>query len=203
MLLNGVHLLPDLSGALIWPKARLVAVADPIGDEPRQAPRQATEAIKRLSSVLRQRRPKTVVWLGGALPHLLAAGTLARRDADELARLAAGHDWVWVARDLPAGLPGRAMAEFALDALIFRPTAQPQAASGEVSALPSPLATIDGQTYSCFAIDGRRLVMPALGPSAGGTNVLAPPFQALFRRPFQALMLAGGRIVTRPRARLQ
>lgn len=203
MLLNGIHLLPDLSGALIWPKQQLVAIADPIGDDPRQAPRQAAEAIKRLAALISQRRPKIVVWLGGALPGQLAGGTLARRDADELARLAQAHDWVWVAEGLPDNLPGRSMPELEVTPLVFRPVGRPQASSGEVSATPSPVASVDGATWPCFVIDGRRLVLPAFGPRSGGVNVLAPSFQGLFRRPFQALMLAGGRILTRPRARLQ
>lgn len=203
MLLNGVHLLPDLSGALIWPKQQLVAIADPIGDDPRQAPRQAAETIKRLAALVSQRRPKIVVWLGGVLPGLLAGRHLARRDADELTRLAQAHDWVWVAESLPDTLPGRSLPELAVAPLVFRLVGHPQAPSGEVSAMPSPVASVDGATWPCFVIDGRRLVMPAFGPRPGGVNVLAPPFQGLFRRPFQALMLAGGRILTRPRARLQ
>lgn len=203
MLLNGAHLMPDLSGALIWPKQRLVAVADPIGADARQAPRQAAEAIKRLGAVLSQRRPGMVVWLGGGLPALLAGGQLARRDMGELTRLTQGLDWVWVAEALPDGLPGRSLAELDMAPLLFRPAAQPQAASGEVSASPSPVATVNGQTWPCFAIDGRRLLMPAFGGAPGGVNVLSAPFQGLFRRPFQALMLAGGRILSRPRAKLE
>ena len=205
MLLNGVHLLPDLSGALICPKARLVAVSDPIGDPAgRHAPQRAAEALKRLAALLRQRRPALVAWLGASLPALLAEGRLARREADEVARLTSAHDWHWVAEALPAGLPGTAAPELKAADLTFRHAGLPgSAALGEVSALPWPVAGLDGAVWPCFVIDGRRLVMPAFGGPADGMNVLSPPFLRLFRRPFQAVMLVGNRIVTRPRARLE
>lgn len=195
MLLNGIHLLPDLSGALICPRERLVAFSDPIGDPAtRQAPLAAPEVLKRLISVLRQRRPAKVVWLGGALPTLLEQGALAKREADSLKALVEAHEWHWLKDGDELKLPG----------LTFRPV--PQAGSGalgEVSAQPWPVARVDGASWPCFVIDGRRLVLPAFGARRDGVNVLSPAFQALFRRPFQALMLVNGRIVTRPRARLE
>lgn len=205
MLLNGVHLMPDLSGALVCPKARLVAVSDPIGDPAaRMAPQLAAEAIKRLAAVLRQRRPASVVWLGDALPNLLAAGGLAKRDGDELARLILGHDWHWVAEGLPEGLPGTAVPELKIAGLTFRHAGLPgSAALGEVSALPWPVAGMDGAVWPCFVFDGRRMIMPAFGGRRDGTNVLTPRFLQMFRRPFNALMLVGTRVVTRPRARLE
>jgi metallophosphoesterase superfamily enzyme len=204
MLLNGVHLLPDLSGALVYPKERLVAVSDPIGDATaRDAPQLAAEAMKRLGAVLRQRRPAQVVWLGDTLPTLLAEGRLAKREADELDRLTQAHAWTWVAAELPAGLPGAAAAELKAGSLTFRHAALPGASVlGEVSAQGWPVATSEGRTWPCFVFDGRRMVMPAFGPRPDGLNVMGPGFQTLFRRPFNALMLAGPRLLTRPRARL-
>lgn len=205
MLLNGVHLLPDLSGALICPRDRLVAVSDPIADPTaRPAPQQAAEALRRLAAVLRQRRPAAVVWLGGALPALLAGGGLAQREADDLNRMVAGQDWTWVAEGLPAGLPGTAATELKAAGLTFRHVgAASSSVLGEVSASPSPVAGMDGRVWPCFVFDGRRMVIPAFGGGAEGVNVLTPRFLQLFRRPFNALMLAGNRIVTRPRARLE
>lgn len=205
MLLNSVHLLPDLSGALVCPRERLVAVSDPIGaPAARQAPQLAAEALKRLAAVLRQRRPAAVVWLGAALPTLLAESRLGKREADELARMAGDHAWHWVAEDLPAGLPGTSAAEVKLGGLTWRHVGLPGSAPlGEVSAQPWPVAGMDGQLWPCFVLDGRRLVIPAFGGHNEGVNVLSPRFLSMFRRPFQALMLVGNRVVTRPRGRLE
>lgn len=205
MLLNGVHLLPDLSGALICPKERLVAVSDPIGDPAtRQAPQLAAEALKRLGAVLRQRRPASVVWLGASLPMLLASGRLSKREADTVAQLATAHAWHWVADGLPDNLPGSAATELKTAGLTFRHVgAAGSGALGEVSAAPWPVAGMEGQEWPCFVFDGRRLVMPAFGGRRDGINVLTPRFLSMFRRPFNALMLVGNRVVTRPRARLE
>lgn len=198
MLLNDVHLLPDLSGALAWPKLALTAVSVPVC-----GPREVPELIKRAASVIRGRRPRTVVWLGDALPRLMAAGKLGTRDAKVIGDLIAGCEWVWIADTPVEGVAGRWESELAVDRLTFRAAARPDAASGEVSGAPSPEATCQGVTLPCYVLDGRRLVLPAFGPRAGvGTNVLSPVFQPLFRRPFSVLMVGGGRIVTRARARL-
>ncbi|MEW5727018.1 MAG: hypothetical protein AB1918_04255 [Pseudomonadota bacterium] len=203
MLVNGIHLLPDLSGALAWPKERLVAVSDPIAEADTRLPGPiVAETVRRLASVLRQRRPRMLVWLGGTLPHLIAEGRVGRREMKEIEVQAAQLDWVWVADDLPAGLPGRSLAELAVGDLVFRHAGRPDAAPGEVSASPWPAARADGTLYPCFVVDGRRLVIPPFGGRADGADVLSTPFQPLFRRPFQVLMLMGGRIVTRPRHRL-
>lgn len=204
MLINGVHLLPDLSGAAFCPKERLVAFADPLAEgEDRAAIQAAAEAVKLATAVLRQRRPAKVVWMGAALPRLIASGRLAGREAITLAQLAENHDWTWVAEDLPEGLPGTATAELAMGALTFRHRAAPDAAPGEISASPSPVATCDGETLPCFVLDGRRLVIPALGADGSkGCNVQSAEFQALFRRGFTAMMIGGGRILTRPREKL-
>jgi|GEM_PF-1469679 len=198
MLLNLVHLLPDLSGAVICPKERLVAVSDPL--HPADSSRRIAETVRGLIALVRQRRPARLIWLGASLPHLLAAGKVENAELD---RLMASQPWSWVADSLPAGLPGDSGAEVKAGGLTFRHRGQPLAGPGEISASPWPLATCDGRTWPCFVVDGRRLVLPAFGPRGdGGTDVLAPPLQSLFRRPFQVLMLADGRIVTRPRARL-
>ncbi|MBR9970130.1 hypothetical protein [Magnetospirillum sulfuroxidans] len=192
MLLNGVHLLPDLSGALIWPQRQLLAVADPIdAADARAAPQAAAEAIRRLATLARQRRPRTIVWLGQALPALLAAEKVPPRECGELARLRREHEWIWVEDELT------------LAPLTFRLNAGTATKGGEIIAQPSPLARHDGATWPAFIIDGRRLALPAFGPRPYGIEVMNPAFLSLFRRPFQAVMLVRGRIVTRARARLE
>lgn len=204
MLINGVHLLPDLSGAAFCPKERLLAFADPLGDgEDRAAIAAAAEAFKLATSVLRQRRPAKVVWLGSALPRLIATGRLAGREAITLRQLAEAHDWTWVGEDLPEDLPGTASAELAMGALTFRHRAAEDTAPGEISASPSPIATCDGETLPCFILDGRRLVVPALGADGTkGCDVRSGEFHALFRRGFTVMMIGGGRILTRPQEKL-
>lgn len=204
MLLNGTHLLPDLTGALIWPRHRLVVVSDPVADQTsRAAPQQAAEALRRLAPVLRKRQPAGILWLGTGLANMVATGSLPRREVDELGRVLQAHAWTWIGDDLPPNLPGQTLPSLTQDGLTLRQTGQAGNVLGEISATPSPIATLDGRNWPCFVMDGRRLILPAFGVGDHGVNVLSPPFQSLFRRPFSVLALAGGRIITRPRARLE
>ncbi|MGE4281478.1 MAG: hypothetical protein AB7G62_17980 [Magnetospirillum sp.] len=191
MLLNGIHLLPDRSGALVWPARQLLAVADPIdAPQDRAAPALATEAVRRLSALARQRRPRSIVWLGRPLTVWEAA--LPLRERRELQRLIESHEFHWVTDQLE------------LAPLTFRLQPGPSVLKGgEVVARPNPLARCDGGLWPAFVIDGRRLALPAFGPRLTGTEVMTPAFLSAFRRPFQALMLVHGKVVTRPRARLE
>jgi len=191
MLLNGVHLLPDPSGAVVWPARQLLAMADPVTEaDGRQAPAQAAEAVRRLTALARQRRPRSIVWLGTPLTERLA--DLPPRERRDLQRLTGESEIHWVADQL------------VLAPLTFRLTPGPSPIKGgEVVARPHPLARYDGEVWPAFVIDGRRLALPAFGPRPLGTEVMNPAFLSAFRRPFQALMLVRGKVVTRPRARLE
>ena len=209
MLLNGTHLLPDGTGATIWPRRRLLAAADPLPAAPGRDGGPAAAVVKVLAALLRRRSPATVVWLGTGLAAALAAGRLDRRWAAELTRLAEASDWVWVGDDLPPGLPGRSVAEWTLGPLTFRAAASPAAGPGEVAASPAPSACLrhgddGGAPAPCYLVDGRRLLLPPFGPRPGRADALSPEVLALYRRPFQALLLLpGGRLLARPRAALR
>ena len=191
MLLNGIHLLPDASGAVIWPARQLLAMADPVAEtDGRAASAVAAEAVRRLSSLTRQRRPRSIVWLGKPLPQW--QDQLPARERRDLQQLMNNHEIHWVTDQL------------VLAPLSFRVDPGPSGLKGgEVVARPNPLARCDGEVWPAFVIDGRRLALPAFGPRPVGTEVMTPAFLSAFRRPFQALMLVRGKVVTRPRGRLE
>lgn len=195
MLLNGVHLLPDASGALVWPERRLLAAADPVlTEDGRDAPRQAAEAVRRLSRLVRTRQPRALIWLGRPLPAW--GPELPPRELRMLEQMKSQCPLLWVEDELREGpLCFRAAPPTAGEPAVGRP--------GEVLARPLPLAWLDGRGRPAFVIDGRRLALPAFGPRAVGSDAAGMVFQHVFRRPFQALILADGKIVTRPRARLE
>ncbi|MDA8231438.1 MAG: hypothetical protein M0006_08865 [Magnetospirillum sp.] len=205
MLVKGAHLLPDSTGALVWPRHGLIAASDPVATGGRD-PASVTAALHGLARMLKRRRPAVIVWIGGGLAGAVAAGRLAGREAAELSRMVAAHRWIWVGDDLPDGLPGQSAAEWPVGPLTFRAAARRDAAAGEISATPWPTATIRAAdrmlTCPCYVVDGRRLLLPAFGPRPGGVDVCSAPVQTLFRRPFQALLLSDGRILTRSRPQL-
>lgn len=200
MLLNATHLLPDASGALICQKHRLVAVSDPIG--PDSPPTAVGDALRALAALARTRRPQLIVWLGNALAGRLAAGQVSPREAQDMRHLCDQHRWCWVGDELPDGLPGESHSRLKIGGLTFCQTGQPSMTIGEIAAQPSPYAPLDGQAWPAYVIDGRKLLLPLFGPQAGRHTVLTPPVQSLFRRPFQALLLMNGQIVTRQRGQL-
>lgn len=179
MLVNGVHLLPDLSGALLWPKERLVALADPRADK---------AGLDRLARLLRQVQPRTVVRLGGAaFDH----------ESGLLRRLAGDCAWIDLEGD---------DAEWVRGDLTFRPRPRLDAPPGEIAGFLHPQAAVVASggrmVRPCFVSDGRRLILPAFAAPAGRLDVLDPSVRPLFKRGFQVIMLGDGRLHSYPRGRL-
>lgn len=197
MLVNGVHLLPDLSGALLWPKERLLAVAD--------ARLESRPVVERLTRLLRQVQPKSVVCLGARL------GRPAEADLRALRRAVASCHWLWLSETPDASpaaeLGGEAVAELTRGDLTFRHKPRPDAPPGEVAGAMLPRAAVvtgDGRLVRpCFVMDGRRLVMPGFAADAGGgLDVLDAAWRPLFRRAFTVILLGRERLHTYPRGRL-
>jgi DNA ligase-associated metallophosphoesterase len=132
IVLNGTALLADPSGALIWPDEHTLVVADlhlekGSGFAARGVmlpPYDTRATLDRLESVLRRVRPKRVVCLGDSFHDSAAGGRIAADDAERLRRLAAAHEWIWVAGNhdpvppVPCGTI--VAADLALGRLIFR-----------------------------------------------------------------------------------
>lgn len=179
MLVNGVHLLPDLSGALLWPKERLVALADPAGGK---------ACLDRFAQLLRQVQPRTVVRLGGKAIDAAAP---------PLRRLAADCTWI--------ELEGET-AEWVCGDLTFRAVPRVDAAPGEIAGAVHPQAAVvtaaGRMVRPCFMFDGRRLVLPAFAAPAGRSDALDPRLRPLFKRGFSVILLGQGRLHAYPRGRL-
>lgn len=215
--LNNVTLLPDPSGALVWPERSLVVVADlhlekgsAFAARGRLLPPYDTRAtLERLEAVLRRLRPAQVICLGDSVHDVHAAERMAPADRDRLAALTAAHDWLWVSGNHdptpPAGWGGRVEAEVTIGPLVFRHEAQGDAA-GEVSGHYHPVAAVRTAARRvrarCFVGDGRRLILPAFGAYAGGLNVLDPAMARLLARDFLVHLLGTDRVHVFPRAKL-
>ena len=83
-----------------------------------------------------------------------------------------------------------------IGALVFRH--EPTGEIGEVSGHLHPAAKIIGRGRSvrrrCFASDGARLVMPAMGAFTGGLNVLDEAFAPIFPEGAMAFALGQARV---------
>ncbi|AJE45918.1 ligase-associated DNA damage response endonuclease PdeM [Celeribacter indicus] len=183
------------SGALWWPARRLLCVSDlHLGKSERIARRGGTmlppydtaETLGRLGDVIGHYAPKTVICLGDSFDDLAAADALAEPARLSLAAMQAGRDWIWIEGNHDAGpveLGGSHRDEVGVGPLTFRHIAEAGAA-GEITGHYHPKARIalSGRAVAraCFALDARRLILPAFGAYTGGLWTSDPAISALF-----------------------
>lgn len=206
--LAGELLTPLPEGALWWPAQQALVVSDlhlekgsSFAARGQMLPPYDTGAtLARVEQLVRALRPQVVISLGDSFHDRSAELRLPPAYRDRIKALTAATDWVWVEGnhdpDPPAELGGRAARTLALGPLVFRH--EPLGEAGEVAGHLHPAARIAGRGRSlrrrCFASDGARLVMPAMGAFAGGLNVLDPAFAALFPEGLMAFALGEARV---------
>ncbi len=202
--LAGARLAARASGALWWEAERLLCVADlHFGKSERVArrggallpPYETAETLDRLAAEILRLAPAVVVCLGDSFDDLDCADALAPRDADRLAALAAGRDWVWIAGNHdpgPLALPGAHLAELRRGGLVFRHAAAAETEAGEVSGHFHPKFRLSARgraiVRACFLHDSRRLILPAFGAYTGGLRADHPALLALFEAPARAIL---------------
>jgi DNA ligase-associated metallophosphoesterase len=190
-----VALVGDRAGAIYWPAERLLAVADLhlekgssfAGRGVLLPPYDTAATLAILGRLVTRYAPRTVVALGDSFHDRGGARRLAPSDQDGLQALQRGRDWIWIAGNHdpdPAPLLGGAFAaELALGPLTFRH--EPSAgAQGEIAGHLHPVARVAQRRRCvrrrCFATDGTRVVLPALGAYTGGLNVRDRAFADVF-----------------------
>jgi uncharacterized protein len=212
------RLLADVSGALVWPEADTVIVADLHFEKASSYARRGTmlppydtaATLALLAEVLARHRAQRVVCLGDSFHDTDGPARLDAADAHRLGALVDAHEWLWVAGNhdpaLPASLGGRIVAgEIALGPLTFRHQASLHAAPGEISGHYHPKASVPTRagtvTGRCFITDGRRLVLPAFGALAGGLDAFERPIARLFPAGFDLYVIGRRRVVPFPARR--
>ncbi|MGE0154546.1 MAG: ligase-associated DNA damage response endonuclease PdeM [Reyranellaceae bacterium] len=203
---NRLELHLDLSGALWLPGERVLAVADLHLEKGSSyarrgqmlPPYDSALTLRRLQTAVTRFRPRMLIALGDSFHDRNAAERLSPADAAVVRRLAEAVDLVWVGGNHdplpPAHLGGRGVAEIAIGGLTFRHEAARDLPAGpEISGHYHPVAALSvrgvGFRQRCFALGGRRLVLPAFGAYAGGLNVLDAAFTALFPGGFEVAAL--------------
>jgi len=218
LLVNGVELLADLTGALIWPARRLAVVAD-LHFEKATAfaarglflpPYDTAATLDKLEDVIARHQVARVICLGDSFHDGEAAGRLDPAQAERLKTLIARLDWTWIAGNHDPAPPedwgGSIAVETTEGALTFRHEAKASSQGGEVSGHFHPKAAVAVRgkrvTAPCFVTDGRRLILPAFGAFTGGLSVLDPAISGLFRKGFQATLLGRNGLFAFPKRAL-
>lgn len=212
LILNGVELFAEPSGALWWPAAATLIVADLHFEKGSSfatrgvllPPYDTRATLARLAAAIGPRVCR-VVCLGDSFHDADGPERLAGADASTLAALVAAHEWIWVTGNHDPALPGQiggriVSGEWALGGLVLRHQAEADAI-GEVSGHFHPKSHVDvrGRRLSgaCFIHDERRIVLPAFGAYTGGLHVESEPIRALFPAAFRVDIVMRGQLMRR------
>ncbi len=205
----GKRLLLDPLGAVIWPDAGLLAVAD-LHFEKGSAcavngslvpPWDTAATLDRLGLLMRRWQPALVVALGDSFHDRYGPGRMAPGNAARLRAMMQAAEFIWVLGNhdpaLPPGLGGSATEVWSLGGLEFRHQAKP-GAGPELCGHHHPKASITTRagtvTRPCFVADAKRLMLPSLGAFTGGLDVSSPAIAGLFPRGGRAFLLGQGRL---------
>jgi DNA ligase-associated metallophosphoesterase len=194
IVLAGVPLLADCSGALYWPEQGLLGVADLHLEKGSSfaargqllPPYDTAATLSRLGRLVAHYAPRVVIAVGDSFHDGDGPARLSREDRDNLQALQRGRDWIWLTGnhdpEPAANIGGIFQATLALGALTFRHI--PAGADGEIAGHLHPVARVShrGRAVSrrCFAADKTRMVMPAFGAFTGGLNIRDAAFADAF-----------------------
>lgn len=213
---HGAAMVALPSGALFWPLAGVLCVADlHLGKSERMArrgvallpPYEGTVTLAKLQTDLAQTGAGVVVCLGDSFDDLAAGAALDRASRESLVAMAKGRRWVWVAGNhdagpLAGGLGGEAAQEWVHQGIVFRHIAammgQDSSAAAEVSGHYHPKARLAGQSWPAFWLGAGRLILPAYGAYTGGLLPADAPIAPWLGPQALALVCHAGRVLPRP-----
>lgn len=193
--LAGHRLVADRSGALYWPSADMLIVAD-LHLEKGSAfarrgamlpPYDTAETLSRLNLAIARYAPRRVVALGDSLHDRDAEGRLSAQARETLSALQRGRSWVWVTGNhdplIGPSLGGEVVDDLVVDGVFLRHIPRAGHGLAEIAGHMHPAArvVINGSSLRrpCFAGDENRVIVPAFGAFAGGLNVCDAAFAAL------------------------
>lgn len=215
---NGARLIADVSGALHWPAADALIIAD-LHFEKASAyaargvalpPYDTAATLARLEAVLAAYHPAMLISLGDTFHDDYWAQRMSGPDKARLQKLAAAHQTIWVTGNHdptpPSGLAGTAVRSLRLShdgSLVLRHEPTPRAAvdfeAGELAGHLHPCGKIRQRGRNlrrrCFIADASRAVLPAFGALTGSLNVRDAAFDPLFdKQDYQVILLGESRV---------
>lgn len=213
--LCGVRVLCDPEGALWLPSHDTLVLSDLHFEKASHfaragylvPPYDTGRTLDVVERAVARRRPALIVSLGDAFHDGGGPSRMAPADRERLAALMSGRDWLWIRGNhdpsLDDAMDGEEADGLELGPLrlVHEPTQGP--APGEIAGHLHPVARLGRGRRPvrrpCFASDGERLVMPAMGAFTGGLSVCAAPFRpVLERRRMIAHMLGEDRVYSVP-----
>ena len=174
--------------------------------------------LARLETAFDNLTVKTCLFLGDSFHNEHTAFRLPKRVQRRLSALAKHCSFVWVEGNhdpsIPAFLPGKSCAAYAIDGVIFSHEMtmhnkseldNSKRVSGYVFGHYHPKARVrlpaKNVAGKCFIHDEHALIMPAFGAFTGGLNILDPAIQSLLAKPQTVHFCHAGQIYTYPVSR--
>jgi DNA ligase-associated metallophosphoesterase len=211
LVLGGIELVPDLTGALYVPDYRALLVADLHFEKGSSflnrglhiPPYDTRSTLTLLEGAVARLKPHWLIALGDSFHDTSAAERIDAGDLRRIRNLSNHLDVCWLIGnhdpELPPDLGGRIAVQISLGPLTLRHLPRARLDSeNEIAGHLHPVASISGRgrrlTSRSFVADPRRLIMPAFGAYAGGLNVSAPEIASLFPGHFTAWMIGRNRI---------
>ncbi len=194
------QLLLDASGALIWPKHKLLVVSDLHFEKGSYFASRGSlipqydsrKTLSRLTDLISRYQPQKIVCLGDSFHDLSAWLRFSEAEKRDLASLVAGkHEWIWVLGnhdpDIPEALGGTKMTRLVLDDVLLCHEPEPQhrvtfQVFGHFHPKLTKRVVRHKMTGRCFVLNATSLVLPAFGAYAGGLNIDEAPLNTLFNR---------------------
>ena len=193
--LDGLEMIPDLTGALFVPDYSAVLVADMHFEKGSSRahrgvhlpPYDTRSSLAALKTVLATYKPQRLISLGDSFHDERAPDRLAPDDFAAIRQLSDEMEVTWITGNhdpaLSPMLGGKVMDEVALGAITLRHIPE-LGTCGEVAGHlhPAGIVVQRGRRLrrKCFASNGSRMIMPAFGAYTGGLNVKSAAFSGLF-----------------------
>lgn len=218
--LNGLDLIPDLSGALFVPDFETLLIADLHLEKASNMakrgvhlpPYDTRASLTQLEAVIAQLQPEQLIFLGDSFHDDEARERIAEADLIRLRAVSKRAATIWITGNHdpnpPTDIGGRIANEVVLGGVTLRHEPKQLGPEDfEIAGHLHPGAAVSQRGRhihcKCFAADRNRLIMPAFGSFTGGLSICAAPFESLFTgKDFHVWMLGDRAIYKFPAKRV-
>ncbi len=210
--LNGLDLVPDLSGALFVPEFKTLLIADlhlekasNMAKRGAHLPPYDTRAsLIQLEAVITQARPEQLIFLGDSFHDDEARTRIADEDLVRLRAITESAATIWITGNHdphpPTDIGGRIADKVVLGGVTLRHEPK-QLGPDEFEIAghlhPGGAVSQRGKRIhcKCFVGNTARLIMPAFGSFTGGLSISAMPFRGLFTEKDSHAWMLGQRAI--------
>ena len=217
IVLAGVELIPDLSGALYVPSHEALIIADLHLEQGTSLARRGIHVppfdtaltLDLLEQVVASSQVRRLIFLGDSFHDGEGEARLDEAHVKRLRTITRTYETFWICGNHdpqpPQAIGGQGADVIALGPLILRHA--PSKTEFEIAGHLHPGCGINQRGRriygKCFVVDDKRLVMPAFGAYTGGLSVTSRAFNHLFHDDAFAFMIGRNAIHKFPLSRMR